>query len=85
MVTAVPSILIAGLYQVRRSLVVHDDTPSQMNPTARLRWPMRTVEFVDGDAEATRLAAARPSLLASVASIPSRTDRLREVVQRLWP
>ena len=74
-----------GMYQVRRSLVVHDDTPSQMNPTARSRWPMRTVEFVDGDAEATRLAAARPSVLASVASIPSRTGWLREVVQRLRP
>ena len=70
-----------GMYQVRRSLVVHDHTPSQMNPTARFRWPMRTVDFVDGDAEATRLAAARPSVLASVASIPSRTDGLREVVQ----
>jgi FkbM family methyltransferase len=74
-----------GMYQVRRSLVVHDHTPSQMNPTARFRWPMHTVDFVDGDAEATRLAAARPSVLASVASIPSRTDGLREVVHRLQP
>lgn len=74
-----------GMYQVRRSLVVHDDTPSQMNSAARSRWPMRTLEFVDGDAEATRLAAARPWVLASVASIPSRTDQLREVAQRLRP
>lgn len=74
-----------GMYQVRRSLVVHDHTPSQMNPSARFRWPLRTVDFVDGDAEAARLAAARPSVLASVASIPSRTDWLREVIQRLRP
>jgi len=74
-----------GMYQVRRSLVVHDHTPSQMNPSARFRWPLRTVDFVDGDAEAARLAAARPSVLASVASIPSRTDWLEEVIQRLRP
>lgn len=74
-----------GMYQVRRSLVVHDHTTSQMNPSARFRWPMRTVDFVDGDDEAARLAAARPAVLASVASIPSRTEWLREVVERLRP
>ena len=74
-----------GMYQVRRSLVAHDHTPSQMNPSARFRWPLRTMEFVDGDAEAARLAAARPSVLASVASIPSRTDWLREVIHGLRP
>jgi FkbM family methyltransferase len=74
-----------GMYQVRQSLVVHDHSPSRMNAAARARWPMRTVGFVDGDVEAARLAAARPAVLASVASIPSRTDWLREVVARLRP
>lgn len=74
-----------GMYQVRQSLVVHDHTPSLMNPSARSRWPMRTVGFVDGDAEATRLATAAPAVLASLASIPSRAHWLREVVERLRP
>jgi FkbM family methyltransferase len=74
-----------GMYQARQSLVVHDQSSSQMNAAARSRWPMRTVDFVDGEAEASRLAAARPSVLASVASVPSRTDWLREVVARLRP
>ncbi len=74
-----------GMYQVRQSLVVHDRTPSQMNPTARSRWPLLTMDFVDGEAEAMRLAEARPAVLASLASIPSRTDWLREVVERLRP
>jgi FkbM family methyltransferase len=74
-----------GMYQARQSLVVHDHSSSQMNAAARNRWPMRTVDFVDGEEEAVRLAAARPSVLASMASIPSRTDWLREVVARLRP
>jgi FkbM family methyltransferase len=74
-----------GMYQARESLVVHDHSSSQMNATARDRWPMRTVDFVDGEEEAARLAAARPAVLASVASIPARTEWLREVVARLRP
>jgi len=74
-----------GMYQARQSLVVHDHSSSQMNAAARNRWPMRTVDFVDGEDEAARLAAARPAVLASVASIPSRTEWLREVVARLRP
>ncbi|GAA1553036.1 hypothetical protein GCM10009789_03220 [Kribbella sancticallisti] len=74
-----------GMYQVRRSLVVHDDSPSRMNAEARRRWPMSTTSFVDGDAEAARLASARPAVLASLASVPARVDRLRDVVDRLRP
>lgn len=74
-----------GMYQVREALVVHDGTASQMNAVARARWPMRTVDFIDGEAETARLASSRPAVLASLASIPSRTDWLREVVSRLRP
>lgn len=74
-----------GMYQVRKSLVVHDNSPSQMNPTARQRWPLRTLDYVDGDDEAVRLATVKPRVLASLASIPTREAMLRNVVERLRP
>ncbi|MFB4317353.1 FkbM family methyltransferase [Actinomadura sp. 21ATH] len=74
-----------GMYQVRRSLAVHDESRSRMNPSARVRQPMRTTAFVEGDAAAARLAASRPAVLASLASIPARADGLRQVVERLRP
>jgi FkbM family methyltransferase len=74
-----------GMYQVRQSLVVHDHSPSQMNEAARHRWPLRTLNFVDGPQEAERLASVRPAVLASLASVPSREAMLREVVERLRP
>jgi hypothetical protein len=74
-----------GMYQVRRSLVVHDCGRSRMNAAARARWPMRTTAFVDGDEAAARLERSRPAVLASLASIPSRVDGLRQVVAWLRP
>jgi len=74
-----------GMYQVRRSMVVHDDSASLMNPAARDRWPLRTIHFIDGDAAAARLASHRPAVLASLATVPSRVDALRHVVERLRP
>ncbi|MGF1646132.1 MAG: hypothetical protein ACFCVF_04315 [Kineosporiaceae bacterium] len=75
----------AGMYQVRHSLVVHDDSPSLMNPEARRRWPMTVARFVDGDAAAAGLTATRPKVVAALASQPRRAAALAEVVRRLYP
>jgi FkbM family methyltransferase len=72
-----------NMYSVQRSLTVHDDSPSLMNPAARVKQAMRTVSFVDGDEEAARLACARPKVFASLASIPTREAGLQRVVESL--
>lgn len=73
-----------GLYQVERSLVVHGFGPSHMNPEERTREPLASVDFVDGAAAAARLAAGN-SIVASLASIPSRVGQLELVVSSLLP
>jgi FkbM family methyltransferase len=74
-----------GMYRVEQALVVHDDSPSLMNPAARRRWPMRTMRFIDGEERARTLARARPSVCASLATIPTREQGLRHVVESLLP
>ena len=55
---------------VAESLIVHANTPSKMNAEARQRWPVRTLNFVDGQAAADRLAAARSPVFASLGERP---------------
>jgi FkbM family methyltransferase len=74
-----------GLYRVAQSLTVHDCSPSLMSAEARRRWPMETVGFIDGDEEARSLVRRRPSVFASLATIPAREPGLRHVVEALLP
>lgn len=73
-----------ALYQVERSLVVHAFGPSHMNPEERRREPLESVDFVDGPSAAIRLAASG-SIVASLATIPSRVRQLEQVVEALLP
>lgn len=76
----------AGLhqYRVKSSLVVHLYGESMMNPEARAKVEMTTINYVDGDDRNWQLAhhMACP-VIASMAAIPRREDSLREVVRRL--
>jgi len=45
------------MYQSKQSLVVHTGFDSLMNPQERARNPLRTLRFIDGDAECKRLEA----------------------------
>ncbi len=74
-----------GLYRVKRSLTAWDGGPSLMNAEARRQWSNETVGFVDGDAAARALVASRPTVFASLATIPRRAVQLRHVVERLLP
>ncbi len=73
------------MYRVSQSLTVHANAPSKMNPEARARWPVRTRNFIDGEAAADCLATMRPPVLASLASVPARERLLETVVRRLLP
>jgi FkbM family methyltransferase len=74
-----------GMYHVKRSLAVHDDSPSLMNPAARQRWTMDTVGFIDGDEAARGRARACPPVFASLATIKTREHGLQRVVESLLP
>ncbi len=74
-----------AMYRTGESLILHTNTPSKMNAAARVRWPVRTLKFVDGQAAADRLAAARSPAFASLASVPGRERQLGMVVERLLP
>lgn len=74
-----------SMYQVHESLVAHGDGPSQMNPEARAREPMRAVRFVDGEAANERLSAAPVPVVAGLATIPAREAMLGRVVASLRP
>jgi FkbM family methyltransferase len=74
-----------GMYRVGASLTVHDDSASQMNAPARLRVPMRTVRYVDGEEAARARALTRSPVVASLASIPERLAGLEAVVEALAP
>ncbi|MFN3200019.1 MAG: glycosyltransferase [Bradymonadia bacterium] len=76
----------AGLhqYRVKGSLVVHLYGESMMNPEARAKVDLITINHVDGDDRCWQLAhhLACP-VIASMAAIPRRAESLREVVRRL--
>lgn len=74
-----------GMYQVHRSLAVHDDSPSLMNAAARRESTMETVGFIDGEEAARRQARTRPSVFASLATIKHREHGLQRVVEALLP
>lgn len=72
------------LLQVNRSLVVHTQGRSRMNPGLRSGQRLETVAYVDGDGERDRLSAVTtPSVEASLASIPQRHKQLRHVLTTL--
>lgn len=73
------------MYRTAQSLTVHDGSPSLMNPEARRKWTMHTVDFVDGDDAARALTRSRPEIFASLASIPPRERGLESVVASLLP
>lgn len=73
-----------NLYQVKRSLVVHAQCDSRMNPGLRKSQRLETVDFVDGEQEAARLSTVHVEHIeASVASIPHRQKQLQQVLARL--
>lgn len=75
-----------GMYEVKRSLVVHADVESRYNPNERKTNPLRTVDFVDDESRAAALVSSPGDVVqASLASIPSRESALRQVVERLSP
>jgi hypothetical protein len=82
-----PALKAQGLrmYGVRQSLLVHCPLPSRMNPEARARNPLRTIEFIDGEAELARLSRPEhPPVVVSLASMAYRVNLLRRVVASLY-
>jgi glycosyltransferase involved in cell wall biosynthesis len=74
------------LFQVNRSLVVHTQIASRMNPGLRNEQRLETVDFVDGEQERDRLSAvATPHIEASLASIPERHKQLNAVLTAMRP
>jgi len=72
------------MYRATQSMVVHVQTPSLMNPSARDKTRMYTVDYIDGDDRARRFETY-DAITASVASIPSRTHCLEQVVAQILP
>jgi hypothetical protein len=73
-----------NLYQVNRSLVVHAQCDSRMNPGLRKTQRLETVDFVDGESACDALSTVvAEHVEASVASIPQRHKQLRSVLATL--
>ncbi len=70
------------MYRVYNSLVCHVAAPSMMNSQRRRVDPLITTRFVDGPTEA-RLLSVKEPVTVSLASIPSRVEGLRRVVDSL--
>ena len=74
----------ARLFRTKQSLVVSGIGVSRMNPEARARHPMVSADFVGSDAELRRKQYGAP-VIAGMASIPSRIEVLKCVVDRVLP
>ena len=73
-----------GMYRVDKSLVVHVEAKSQLNPIARRQQPLRATRYIDGDEQASQLS--RSELVSvSLASIPSRQKQLALTIGSLLP
>ena len=79
-----------SLYQTPQSYVAHTHSVSVMNSGVRAVNPLLTVGYVDGEdalrsklSGVTMVAQERTHVTVGIASIPSRRDTLRQVVQRL--
>jgi len=73
-----------GLYRVHESLTVHVLAPSSMHGNLRKKEPIKCARFADGSRAYVRLYSA-DKICASLASIPSREDHLKQVVGSLLP